>query len=103
MPPTARRSKKINAPRFDARPPLSRLAGVDLTTIEGSEAHTALVLLRALGTDLSRWPRVQHGSAYVQQGLDAYETQYRERKVTAMAKQAKAVGYTLVPLAAQGS
>jgi hypothetical protein len=46
---------------------------------------------------------LQHGSAYVQQGLDAYEAQYRERKVTVMAKQAKALGYTLVPLAAQGS
>ena len=45
---------------------------------------------------------LQHGSAYVQQGLDAYEAQYRERKVTVMAKQAKALGYTLVPLAAQG-
>jgi len=34
----------------------------------------------------------RHGSAYVQQGLDAYEAQSRERKVTAMAKQAKALG-----------
>ena len=46
---------------------------------------------------------LRHGSAYVQQGLDASEAQYRERKVTAMAKQAKALGETLVPLAAQGS
>jgi len=45
---------------------------------------------------------LQHGSAYVQQGLDAYEAQYRERKVKTMAKQAKALGYTLVPLTAQG-
>jgi hypothetical protein len=45
---------------------------------------------------------LRHGSAYVQQGLDAYEAQYRERKVTTMAKQATALGYTLVPLAAQG-
>ena len=44
-----------------------------------------------------------HGSAYVQQGLDAYEAQYRERTGTVMAKQAKALGYTLVPLAAQGA
>jgi hypothetical protein len=42
---------------------------------------------------------LQHGSAYVQQGLDAYEAQYRERKVTTMTQQAKALGYTLVPLA----
>jgi hypothetical protein len=32
---------------------------------------------------------LQHGSAYVLQGVDAYEAQYRERKVAAMARQAK--------------
>ena len=185
VPPKAHRHKKRNEPRFDARTPLSRLAGGDLTAMEGIEEGTALVSLSAIGTDMRRWPSVkhvwswlglcpqhqisggkvlarrgrpgahrvtgalrlaarplhhsqsalgaflrrlkarlgtpkaitatahklarlvysllQHGSAYVQQGLDAYEAQYRERKVTAMAKQAKALGYTLVPLAAQGS
>jgi transposase len=34
----------------------------------------------------------QHGSAYAQQGVDAYEAQYRERKVQSMAKQAKVLG-----------
>jgi transposase len=184
LPPKARRHKKTNAPRCDARTPLSRLAGVDLTTIEGIAEGTALVILSAIGTDMARWPSVQHfcrwlglcpqhkisggtglsrrvrpgahrvtvalrlaartlhhsqsalgaflrrmqgrlgtpkaitatahtlarlvyrlwqhGSASVQQGLDAYAAQYRERKVTTMAKQAKALGYTLVPLAAQG-
>jgi transposase len=183
-PPKARRHKKTNAPRFAARTPLSRLAGVDLTTLEGIEAGTALVLLSERGTDMPRWPSVkpccswlgfcpQHniagakvlsrrvrpgahrvtvarrlaartlhhaqsalgaflrrmqarlgtptaltatahtlarlvysrwrpGSAYVQQGLDADETQSRARKVTTMAQQAKALGHTLVPRAAQG-
>jgi transposase len=45
---------------------------------------------------------LQHGSAYVQQGLDAYEAPYHARKVKTMAKQAKTLGYTLVPLVAQG-
>ena len=45
---------------------------------------------------------LKHGSAYVQQGLENYEAQYHERKVKTMAKQAKALGYTLVPLVAQG-
>ncbi len=40
----------------------------------------------------------KHGSAYVQQGLDAYESQDRERQVKTMARQAKALGYTLVAL-----
>ena len=60
MPPQARRSKKTNAPRFDARTPLSRRAGVDLTTIEGIEEGTALVMLAEIGTDMRRWPSVQH-------------------------------------------
>jgi hypothetical protein len=184
LPPKARRHKKTNAPRFDARTPLSRLAGVDLTTIEGIEEGTALVLLSEIGTNMHRWPSVQHfgswlglcpqhqisggkvlsrrvrpgaprvpvalrlaarslhhsqsafgaffrrmkarlgtpqaitatahklarlvyrllqhGSADVQQGVDAYEAQYRERKVSAMTRQAKALGSPLVPLESQG-
>jgi transposase len=184
LPPKPHRHKKTNEPRCDARPPLYRMAGVDLTTIEGIEENTALVILSEIGTDMHRWPSVkhfwswlglcpqhkisggkvlarrvrpgahrvtvalrlaarslhhsqrawgaflrrmqarlgtpkastatahklarlvyslwQHGSAYGQQGLDAYEAQYRERKLTTMAKQAKALGYTLVPLPAQG-
>jgi transposase len=184
LPPKARRHTKTNEPRFDARTPLSRMAGVDLTTLEGIEANTAWVILSAIGTDMHRWPSVkhfcswlglcpqhqisggkvlsrrvrpgahrvtvalrlaarslhhsqsalgaffrrmnarlgtpkaitatahqlarlvyrllQHGSAYVQQGLEAYEAQSRERKVTTRAKQAKTLGYTLVPLPAQG-
>ena len=172
MPPKARRHTKTHAPRCEARPPLSRLAGVDLTTIEGLEENTAGVILSAIGTDMHRWPSVQHcwrwlglcpqhqisggkvrsrrvrpgaprvtvalrlaarsvhhsqralgaflrrrnarlgtpkaltatahklarlvssllqhGSADVHQGLEAYEAQYRERKVTAMARHAKA-------------
>jgi transposase len=174
LPPKAHRHKQRNEPRCDARTPLSRMAGVDLTAIEGIEEGTALVILSEIGTDMHRWPSVkhccrwlglcpqhkisggkvlsrrvrpgahrvavalrlaartlhhsqsawgaffrrlkarlgtpkaitatahklarlvyslwQHGSAYVQQGLDAYEAQYRERKVTTMAKQAKALG-----------
>jgi transposase len=184
LPPKPRRHKKTHAPRFDARTPLFRLAGVDLTTIEGIEENTALIILSEIGTDMHRWPSVKHfcswlglcpqhkisggkvrsrrvrpgthrvpvalrraartlhhsqsalgaflrrmkvrlgtpkaitatahklarlvssllrhGSAYVQQGLEAYEAQYRERKLTTMAKQAKALGSTLVPLLAQG-
>src|SRR5438094_2238643 len=60
LPPKARRHKKTNEPRFDARTPLYRLAGVDLTTIEGIEEGTALVILSEIGTDRTRWPSVKH-------------------------------------------
>jgi transposase len=36
------------------------LAGVDLTTLEGIEEGTALVILAASGTDMRRWPSVKH-------------------------------------------
>src|SRR5215467_14131755 len=183
LPPKARRHKKVNEPRFDARTPLYRLAGVDLTTIEGIEENTALIILSEIGTDMHRWPSVKHfcswlglcpqhqiaggkvlsrrvrpgahrvtvalrlaartlhhsqsalgaffrrmkarlgtpkaitatahklarlvysllkhGTAYVQQGLEAYEAHYRERTVKAMARHAQTLGYILVPLAAQ--
>src|SRR5438128_9461391 len=60
LPPKARRHKKANEPRFDARTPLYRLSGVDLTAIEGIEEGTALVLLSEIGTDMSRWPSEKH-------------------------------------------
>jgi transposase len=60
LPPKARRPKQTNEPRFDARTPLYRMAGVALTTIEGIEEGTALVLLSEIGTDMPRWPSVQH-------------------------------------------
>jgi hypothetical protein len=43
-------------PKFGARALLFRLAGVDLTIIEGISETTALVILSEIGTDLSRFP-----------------------------------------------
>jgi transposase len=60
LPPKARRHTKTNAPRCDARTPLYRMAGVDLTTIEGIEENTALIILSEIGTDMHRWPSVKH-------------------------------------------
>src|SRR2546427_7577292 len=60
LPPKARRHKKTNEPRFDARTPLYRMAGVDLTTLEGIEENTALIILSEIGTDMHRWPSVKH-------------------------------------------
>jgi len=42
-------------PGFDARLHLLRLTGVDLTTIDGIEAHTALKVVSEIGVDMSRW------------------------------------------------
>jgi transposase len=40
----------------------------------------------------------KHGSASVQPGIEAYESQYRARKIKALARQARAFGYTLMAL-----
>jgi len=60
LPPKARRHKKRNEPRFDARTSLYRMAGVDLTMIEGIEEGTALVILSEIGTDMTRLPSLKH-------------------------------------------
>jgi transposase len=55
-----RRKHKGNIPAFDARTRLYRMSGVDLTQIEGIEEGTALVVLREIGLDRSRWPTEKH-------------------------------------------
>ncbi len=60
LPPKPRkRGRAANEARFDVRGSLFRLAGVDLTAIEGIDAATALVVLSELGTDLSKFPTVK--------------------------------------------
>ncbi len=39
---------------------------------------------------------LKHGTAYVRQGMEEYEQQYRDRMVQNMTRRAKALGYTLV-------
>jgi transposase len=59
--PTRRvRRRRDNEVTFDARPRLHHVTGVDLTAIEGIEESTALVVLSAIGTDMTRWPSEQH-------------------------------------------
>jgi transposase len=68
LPPPARPSRRRgpgNRPAFDVRRALFRVAGVDLTLIEGIDESTALVLLSEIGTDMSRWPSVKHFSSWL--------------------------------------
>jgi transposase len=51
-----RRHKDKHTPPCGARALLFRLAGVDLTQIEGISETTALVVLSEIGTDMSRFP-----------------------------------------------
>jgi transposase len=57
LPPNPRqRPPRGHAPQFGARALLFRMAGVDLTVIEGISDTTALVILSEIGLDLSRFP-----------------------------------------------
>ena len=57
LPPSVRKRKpEKNEVRFGARALLFRMAGVDLTVIEGINETTALVILSEIGTDVSRFP-----------------------------------------------
>jgi transposase len=61
-PPPAKRRQtpKGNQPRFDARTYLYQVTGVDLTTIDGIEAGSALSLLAEIGTDMGRFKSANH-------------------------------------------
>ena len=57
LPPSSRQlDRRKNTPHFGARALLFRMAGVDLTVLEGISEATALVVLSEIGTDLSKFP-----------------------------------------------
>jgi transposase len=54
-----------NQPKFDLRSHLYRMTGVDLTRIEGIEAHTGLKIISEIGVDVSPWPSVKHFASWL--------------------------------------
>lgn len=60
--PRVRHSR--NTPDFDLQTVLRKMAGVDLTTIDGIGLNTALVILSEVGPDLSKFPSEKHFSAW---------------------------------------
>jgi transposase len=59
-PKPRRRGRAKNAPDFDVRTALYKLAGVDLTTIDGIDVGTAMIVLAEIGPDLSRFKNAKH-------------------------------------------
>lgn len=62
-PPPARKKPKGHSKNdfaFDARSPLFRLTGVDLTEINGMSETTVLAVLAETSLDLSAWPTEKH-------------------------------------------
>jgi hypothetical protein len=56
---------KGNAPDFDLRAELTRVAGVDLTTIDGIDVMTAQTILAEVGADLSAFPTENHFASWL--------------------------------------
>jgi transposase len=65
-PPRQRRhTPSLNDPVLDVGGGLYRMAGVDLTVLEGINANTALVLLSEVGPDVSRFPTVKRFTSWL--------------------------------------
>jgi transposase len=60
-----RRTKSANEPSFALEDMLYRVAGVNLTVLEGIDPSTALVLLSEVGPDVSRFPTVKHFTSWL--------------------------------------
>ncbi len=57
--------KSRSAPGFDVRSELYRVAGVDLTKIDGIDEKTALKIVSETGLDMSRWSSVKKFTAWL--------------------------------------
>ena len=62
--PRPRKARRTE-PAFDARQPLYRVTGVDLTRIDGIDAHTALKVVGEIGLDMPRWPTEKHFASWL--------------------------------------
>ena len=65
VPLPKKRKAGSNAPEFDIRKLLLQMTGVDLTTIDGLNGHSALELISEIGTDMSRWPTEKHFASWL--------------------------------------
>ena len=67
--PLGGRSSRVksqkNAPGFDVRSHLYRVTGVDLTRIDGVDAHTALKIVSEIGLDMTQWPTAGHLASWL--------------------------------------
>ena len=60
-----RGKRRKNQPHFDLRGHLHKIAGVDLTRIEGLEATTVLTVLSEVGTDMSPFPTIKDFTSWL--------------------------------------
>ena len=59
------RKPKGNAPQFDLQTELTRIAGVDLTSVDGIDVMTAQTIIAEIGTDLSAFQTEDHFASWL--------------------------------------
>jgi len=64
-PPRRPHSRRGNEPRFDLRTELYRLAGVDLTTVDGLDGLTVQAVLTETGMDMTPWRTSKHFASWL--------------------------------------
>jgi transposase len=65
LPSSPRKPPRKNQLRFEAREPLYRMTGVDLTRIEGIDRATALLVISEIGTNVQAWPSAKHFASWL--------------------------------------
>ena len=67
LPPAIRKPYKVrgNAPAFDLRSELNRIAGMDLTRIDGIDVMTAQTVISEIGLEMSRWKTEAHFASWM--------------------------------------
>src|SRR6266446_1649128 len=103
-----KRGRKSNDVRFEAKGPLFRALGVDLTLIEGIDVGTALVILAEIGVDVSRFPTEKHFASWLRLCPPQHESNHTNRRrghrkstnrvTIALRMAARSVGRTMTPL-----
>ena len=64
-PPPKGKSRCSKKQNFDARDHLHRMAGVDLTRVEGLNSASVLAIISEVGLDMHRWPTAKHFASWL--------------------------------------
>ena len=102
LPPSKRKQRKPrkNDPTFDLRTELYKMAGVDLTAIDGCNAATIQVVLSEIGVDMQPWKTCGHFTSWL--GLCPHNDISGGKVLKSRAKKTKNRANTALRLAAQG-
>ena len=65
LPAARHKTRAAHEPTFNVRAALFQLLGTDLTQLHGCGAYTALMLVGECGTDMTKWPTVNHCTSWL--------------------------------------